>query len=267
MYNSAANDGKGNRANTVELEQESNTHREEEAVTRCVPVPAEGRTITESIQQVLFTSMAFPSAYTWARWLPKCNLQTEATLLGKFKATLTRGEKEIAEPMYIVKGHGGTALLSRVAAERMVLVEYQLELTSCTPVPVMRESQNATFEVDEEYNDVFLGLGELKGVKVRIQVEPDAKDAVQKQRRISLPLKDKFDEIIDKWEELDIIEDVGTEPKMWCSNVVLIPKKDRENIRASLDMTDAKKYQTCQSHLKRAGEKTQWSQVFLPLRH
>ena len=207
MCNSAANDGKGNRANTVELEQESNTHREEEAVTRCVPVPAEGRTITESIQQVLFTSMAFPSAYTWAGWLPKCNLQTEATLLGKFKATLTRGEKEIAELMYIVKGHGGTALLSRVAAERMVLVEYHLDLTSCTPVPVMRESQNATFEVDEEYNDVFLGLGELKGVKVRIQVEPDAKDAVQKQKRISLPLKDKFDEIIDKWEELDIIED------------------------------------------------------------
>ena len=55
--------------------------------------------------------MAFPSAYTWAvEALP---------LLRKFKATLTRVEG-IAEPMYVVKGQGGTALLSRVAEERMV---------------------------------------------------------------------------------------------------------------------------------------------------
>ena len=41
---------------------------------------------------------------------------------------------------------------------------------------------------------------------------------------------------------MDIIEDVGDEPTEWCSNVVLTPKKDRENIRASLHMTDANKY-------------------------
>ena len=41
---------------------------------------------------------------------------------------------------------------------------------------------------------------------------------------------------------MDIIEDVGDKPTEWCSNVVLTPKKDGENIRASLDMTDAKKY-------------------------
>ena len=33
-------------------------------------------------------------------------------LLGKFAATLTRGEKEVAEPVYVVKGQGDTALLS-----------------------------------------------------------------------------------------------------------------------------------------------------------
>ena len=41
---------------------------------------------------------------------------------------------------------------------------------------------------------------------------------------------------------MDIIEDVGDEPTEWCSNAVLIPKKDGENIRPSLDMTDASKY-------------------------
>ena len=63
---------------------------------------------------------------------------------------------------------------------------------------------------------------------------------MQKQRRISLPLKDKFDEIVNKWQEKDIIEDVGNEPTVWCSNVVFTPKKEGENIRASLDIERTK---------------------------
>ena len=67
-------------------------------------------------------------------------------------------------------------------------------------------------------------------------MDPDANGAVQKQRRISLPLKDKFDEILDKWEQTDIKEDVGDEPTEWCSNVVLTPKKDGENREVKLDV-------------------------------
>ena len=77
---------------------------------------------------------------------------------------------------------------------------------------------------------------------MKLHVDPDAKGAKLKQRRISLLFKDKFDEILEKWEEMDTIEDVGDESTEWCSNVVLTPKKDRENIRASLGMTDASKY-------------------------
>ena len=106
----------------------------------------------------------------------------------------------------------------------------------------MGETRQETVDLVEEYKDVFSGLGKLRGVKVKLHVDPDTKGAVQKQRRISLLLKDKFDEILDKWEEMDIIEDVRDEPTEWCSNVVLTPKKDGENIRASLDMTDANKY-------------------------
>jgi len=59
---------------------------------------------------------------------------------------------------------------------------------------------------------------------------------VQKQRRISLPLKDKFDEILDKWEQMDMKGDVGDEPTEWCCNVVLTPKKDGENREVKLDV-------------------------------
>ena len=47
-------------------------------------------------------------------------------LLGKFATTLPRGEKEIAELVYVVKGQGNTALLRHQATERMGLVEYHL---------------------------------------------------------------------------------------------------------------------------------------------
>ena len=50
-------------------------------------------------------------------------------MLGKFTATLTRGEKEIVEPVYVVKGQGDTALLSRGAAERMGLVQKQRRIS------------------------------------------------------------------------------------------------------------------------------------------
>ena len=77
-------------------------------------------------------------------------------LLGTFVATLTRGAKEISEPLDVVKSQGDTALLSRQAAEHMGLVEYHLDLTSSTPL-VMRESRQATVDLVEEYKDVFSG--------------------------------------------------------------------------------------------------------------
>lgn len=43
----------------------------------------------------------------------------------------------------------------------------------------------------------------MKGVEVKLHLDQDAKYVVQKQRRISLGLKDKFDEMLDKWVEMD----------------------------------------------------------------
>lgn len=71
---------------------------------------------------------------------------------------------------------------------------------------------------------------------MKLHVDLEAKGAIQKQRRISLLLKHKCDQSLNKCEEMDIIKDVGNEPMDWCSNVVHTPKKDKKNIRASLDM-------------------------------
>ena len=271
MCNKASNEGKDKQANSVEFEQETNAHhvsQEEESLEVYLYQLKEGKSqnpmvalnindIPISLHLNTQADVTVVTEKHHGKLQYKCTLQPTCAairsysgerkgpvlhMLGKFAATLTRGEKEIAEPVYVVKGQGDTALLSRRAAERMGLVEYHLDLTSSMPLPVMGESRQATVDLVEEYKDVFSGLGKLKGVKVKLHVDPDANGAVQKQRRISLPLKDKFDQILNKWEEMDIIEDVGNQPTDCCSNVVLTPKKDGENIRASLDMTDSNKY-------------------------
>lgn len=97
---------------------------------------------------------------------------------------------------------------------------------------------------------------------VKLHVVPEAPGAIQKQRRISIPLKEKFGQILDRWHNLDIIEDVGDEPTDWCSNVVLTPKKDGESVRAGLDMTDFNKYikrTRHQTHPKGTGNQAEWS--------
>ena len=58
---------------------------------------------------------------------------------------------------------------------------------------------------------------------VKLHVAPEAPGAIQKQRRVSIPLKEKFDQILDRWHTLDILEDVGDEPADWCNNVILTP--------------------------------------------
>ena len=73
---------------------------------------------------------------------------------------------------------------------------------------------------------------------MKLHVVPNAPGAVQKQRRVSIPLKKTFDQILDRWH----LHDVGDEPTDWCSNVVITSKRDSESVRASLDMTNVNKY-------------------------
>jgi len=51
-------------------------------------------------------------------------------LVGCFSATIGRNQKNIQEMVYMVKGEGSTALLSRQAAENIGLGEYHIEQTT-----------------------------------------------------------------------------------------------------------------------------------------
>ena len=124
----------------------------------------------------------------------------------------------------------------------MGLIEYHSEQTTKATSPVMEVERQEIKNLIAEYEDVFTGIGKLKGVTVKMHVVPKDTGAILKQRRVSIPLKEQFDQILDRWHTLDIIADVGDGPKDWCSNVILTPKKDGESVRVSLETKDVNKY-------------------------
>lgn len=66
-------------------------------------------------------------------------------------------------------------------------------------------------EHDWRVSGCLTGIGKLNYVTVKLHVVPNTPGAVQKQRRVSISLKEKFYRILDRWLSRDIIEDVGDE--------------------------------------------------------
>ena len=56
----------------------------------------------------------------------------------------------------------------------------------------------------EEYVGIFTSIRELKGVTVKLHVEPNVLGTEQKQKTRLLLLKDKFDKILEKCREMDV---------------------------------------------------------------
>ena len=72
----------------------------------------------------------------------------------------------------------------------MGLIECHIEQTTKSPSPVMEVEQPERKNLIAEYENVFTGIGKLKGVTVKLHVVPGAPGTIQKQRRVSIPLKE-----------------------------------------------------------------------------
>ena len=68
-------------------------------------------------------------------------------LLGKFDAALRKGGKQRADTVYVIKGQGDVALLSRQAAEDMGHVEYHIEATTAMAPPCMGENRQKVVDI------------------------------------------------------------------------------------------------------------------------
>ena len=91
----------------------------------------------------------------------------------------------------------------------------------------------------ERYATVFQGIGCHKYRQITLDVDPETKPQIQIQRKIPFAKRTQLDEILQEFEEEDIIEEVQG-PTEWISNLVLTPKKDNK-LRMNIDMTTANK--------------------------
>lgn len=80
-------------------------------------------------------------------------------------------------------------------------------------------------ELCRVHPELFGGIGNLKGVEVKLHINPSASSVAQPARRIPFHLRKKVEQELHKLEQQDIIEKVEG-PTPWVSPLVVIPKKN-----------------------------------------
>ena len=86
-----------------------------------------------------------------------------------------------------------------------------------------------------QYKDVTKGLGKLKDVQIKYNINPNVKPVSQHLRKVPFHLRKKIDAKLDELLEADCIEPVPTdEATPWVSPLLAVPKGD--DIRLVIDM-------------------------------
>ena len=174
-------------------------------------------------------------------------------LLGKFTATLSNSEKYDVADIYVVQGthNVGSLLGSRSATALGILrivnhaacdntqkSERNSTLKKQDPSVLQTESTSPVTLVDSsiaEYDDLFHGIGKLKGVQVKLHIDDQIQPVAQKHRRVPFHLREKLDTELERLEKAGIIEKVETATD-WVSPTVITPKKGTDEIRVCVDM-------------------------------
>ncbi|KAK8782784.1 hypothetical protein V5799_015874 [Amblyomma americanum] len=94
------------------------------------------------------------------------------------------------------------------------------------------------YDVVKPYEDVFSGLGELKGVVYHLKLKPGSQGVVKAARRIPFALEDRVKAELDRMEAAGVVSKV-TEPTEWSSHMVTVIKNDK--VRICLDPSDLNK--------------------------
>ena len=84
------------------------------------------------------------------------------------------------------------------------------------------------------------GIGKLKSVEIKLDIDAMVKPAVQPTRRIPFHIRKQVEQEINSLIKQDIIEKVpGNEATPWISQIVAVPKKENTAVRLCIDMRSA----------------------------
>ena len=139
-------------------------------------------------------------------------------------SALTR--RSMTETFYVVKGRADN-LLSCSAAEQLGEVTFaQVSALAATPCPTSQE------KLLKEYEDRFAGIGKMKGVQVKLHINPNITPVQHNTRRVPFHQREAVEEELDRLQRLDIIEPAEG-PTPWVSPIVVVHKA--KGVRICLD--------------------------------
>ncbi|CAB4032489.1 Hypothetical predicted protein, partial [Paramuricea clavata] len=185
------------------------------------------------------------------------NSSSPLSLVGKFTAAIATKKRYDVADFYVIKGSRSSGcLLGSTSAVNLGILHIVNQLKSkvgttskATEVSAgavhakSKQSNPATplkgmlGKLVASYNDIFQGIGKLKGVKVTLHIDETVKPVAQKHRRVPFHLRDKVEAELSRLEEAGIIETVDSATD-WISPIVIAPKKDSNEIRMCVDMVE-----------------------------
>ena len=102
--------------------------------------------------------------------------------------------------------------------------------------PVLTSRDPDISRILSKFQDVFKGLGRLKGYTVKLNIDENAIPQAQPQRRVPFHIRSKVKAAIKELVRDEIIEPVpDNSPSQWVSPIVVVPKKDN-SVRLCVDM-------------------------------
>ena len=149
--------------------------------------------------------------------------------MGKFKTVLKFNTKCVEDKLYVVQGSGGS-LLSWKTSQELGLLK---------AVHNVNDSSPTTEKLIKEYDELFHGLGKLKGYQIKLHNDESVPPVAQPHRRVPFHVRQQLEEQLKQDEELGVVERIEG-PTPWVSPIVVAPKpKSLGKVRVCVDMRQA----------------------------
>ena len=140
-------------------------------------------------------------------------------VVGSLMVNVCHGNQTAELPLVVVEGHGPSLL------GRDWLAKLRLDWQA-----IHRLETNAVHELLEKYQAVFKpGLGTLKGVEAKLQVDPEARPRFCKARSVPYAMRTLVEKELDRLCAEGIIEPVSFAE--WAAPIVPVLKSDKTSVR------------------------------------
>ena len=151
---------------------------------------------------------------------------TPLPLLGTIQAKITAKSNSTLATLH-VSGN----LLGYETAQRLGLLKIVNQVGT--------DKTSPQYLASGEFENLFGGIGKVKGKVVKLHIDPDVQPKQQSHRRIPFHVRRDVEKELERLENLDIIEKV-TDPTPWVSPIVVVPKSSGQ-VRLCVDMREANK--------------------------